>query len=467
MASSRQETSDMARLNSRPVDEAAEAFLAECREDSDDEDIESSNNAEDPSNSENEKASTTDTTTNALCAFINDDSKVPSEERIQYTMMLAEDVVDEFSLDKEPYCNITKKTTVKPKRNHYMQELRRRHPSITGIKNKSVPQLRELMKEKHPLLNQDEIEWVRQEEKRVREIFERQHNEQNKLKEHAKGTGAARKMDRLRLIHSLVSDTCRPLYLQINDLPNRQELDARNSDVREPDFFDVVTEVFNDESIVYKSCVLPDLHEDFAQQFDITLSDFRLSRDKAAEMIAQQRVKIVRICSNWEQSGNGEGQREMDDQDWGHYDSNTLDGKAQKHFLQAGDTTDLLYWWHILDEEKLLNFTANVFPQVVAASSDSNATIEPLRKKAKQEDVRVRQEMNEHIGKVGKGVHTFSLVSLSRQINELKKEAYELDLKLDDYAEGSARYKKTKERIDDYENEIASLKAEYEKMKSD
>lgn len=395
---------------------------------------------------------------NQLFDFVNDDSKVASPDRIPYVLMLAETVIEGFSLDNEPYCNVKKKTTIKPQIKLQKLELLRRMPGLKGMTNKKREELSEMMKTKYPLTNQKEIEWIKQEEQRICEVLQREQDEANQQRERERSQGSARKMDRLRLIECIITDKCKPLYLKINDGMSRQQLDGRNSAALEADFYDVVCDVFNDEEIVFPSRRLPELHEDFAQSFPITLSDFRLTRDKAKELIAQQRVKIIRICSNWEASGNGDGQREPTDQDWGHYDSNTLDGVAQRNFLQTGDTTDLLYWWHLLDEEKLLHFTANVFTDAIAASADNVASLEPAKKKRKTEEDEYKRKVNRNMEDVGVGLKSLSYAALNRQISEARTAQFDLQMKLSGMQDKESHlYVMMSDRVNEFNDEIERL----------
>lgn len=398
--------------------------------------------------------------TNALCAFINDDKNVTSEERIPYILMIAKEVVDGFSVDSPPYSYIKKRQTVKPTVKLQKKELRRRDPNVKGLTNKKLDQLFDMMKTKLPLTDAAEIAWIKKEEENLREIFQRKYDEDKEQRERDKTQVAARKIDRLRLVECLVVERCRPLFLQTTTPMNRQQLDGRNSQAREPDFYDVVCEIFNDPLIEFDSRVIPDWHEKYAESFKIKLSDFRLTRDKAKEMIAHQRVRIVKICSNWEASGNGEGQRAPSDQDWGHYDaSNVIDGASPRSFMQAGDTSDLLYWWHVLDEYQLLHFTASVFTDAVAASADHYNELEPPKKKMKQEDD-YRKDLSKQVGELGVGVKSNAYAAINRQIRDARSSQFELQMKIQmgDVNMNASVKELITGRIAEFEEEITRLK---------
>jgi hypothetical protein len=100
----------------------------------------------------------------------------------------------------------------------------------------------------------------------------------------------------------------------VHEVMTRQELDGRNTTNVPTDFYDEVTKVFNDASFVPLSCRLPELHEDFAESFELPLSgEFRMTPDKAKTLIATMKNRIAKIRANYELSGNGDRMRGSDD----------------------------------------------------------------------------------------------------------------------------------------------------------
>ena len=101
-----------------------------------------------------------------------------------------------------------------------------------------------------------------------------------------------------------------------------------------------LTQQFNDPSFAPYSRVLPDLHEDFACPIYLPFpDDYRMSPDRAKNIIATMKPKIVKISANYELSGNGDGMRgnqdQEDDDASGRFSvSNCIAGDNKRSFYQ-------------------------------------------------------------------------------------------------------------------------------------
>ena len=173
----------------------------------------------------------------------------------------------------------------------------------------------------------------------------------------------------------MVLDHVKPLYLKVNEVLRRFELDGRNSDNVPADFYDVVVEQFNNAAFVPYSRVLPDLHEDYAVSFPLPFpNDYRMSPDRAKSLIAGIKPRIAKLKANYEQSGNGDGMKgnQEDDDGSGSFAlSNCIAGDSKRAFLGPRDPSDLLYWWHVLEGEDMLQYTVSIFPTTVGVMSES------------------------------------------------------------------------------------------------
>jgi hypothetical protein len=80
-----------------------------------------------------------------------------------------------------------------------------------------------------------------------------------------------------------------------------------------------------------------------------------MTPEKAKSLIANMKPRIVRIVANYEQSSNGDGMKgDQEDKDnaSGRFNLDScIAGNNKKCFLQGNDATDLLYWWHVLEDE--------------------------------------------------------------------------------------------------------------------
>ena len=113
------------------------------------------------------------------------------------------------------------------------------------------------------------------------------------------------------------------------------------------------------------------------------------------------------MIQRYEASGNGAGQLDEDMQlgesdvdtsaggneeyhkSWGHYNPElaaTKGGDDRRSFLQAGDTANILYWWHVLDALDLVKMTCVKFNEKFAASSDKKvASVSQNTKRSSQD----------------------------------------------------------------------------------
>jgi hypothetical protein len=69
---------------------------------------------------------------------------------------------------------------------------------------------------------------------------------------------------------------------------NRQELDARNSEQRKPNFYELAANKFNDHGFNPQSLILPDLHEDFKDPLDLSTATALVPTPVTAAFIKQK-----------------------------------------------------------------------------------------------------------------------------------------------------------------------------------
>jgi hypothetical protein len=152
----------------------------------------------------------------------------------------------------------------------------------------------------------------------------------------------------------------------------RQQLDARNSVHAAPDYFQVVSNIFNDPS--WKPCLttMRELHPELEEPRELILRDFRTTRAKAKEKYDEMK-KILHgvINTKWELSGNGGQQRSEDAEDYGSFDPfATTDGDNRRNFLPNDSQYYILYFWQRLEDEDCLQTTLAKLPDSMMANSD-------------------------------------------------------------------------------------------------
>lgn len=160
-------------------------------------------------------------------------------------------------------------------------------------------------------------------------------------------------------------------YAYLNQVLNQTELDARNSVIRPPYFYDLAANLYNNPTFNPETHIYSELHADFNQPIKILFKDAPtpVTPHKIKEKIADIQARLVVIIDNWERSGNGGGNWSIDDDDYGRISTMTLQDDDRSNFLE-GNKTHLLYFWQVLDETKLLQKTLLIIPKNHSASSD-------------------------------------------------------------------------------------------------
>jgi hypothetical protein len=73
-----------------------------------------------------------------------------------------------------------------------------------------------------------------------------------------------------------------------------------------------------------------------------------------------------------------------------------LDGSDKKNFLAAGDSTEILYWWHVLEEEHMLQYTLGILPDFVAGTSSVSPSVLSMTGNPDSKKKKERREEEHH-----------------------------------------------------------------------
>ena len=202
------------------------------------------------------------------------------------------------------------------------------------------------------------------------------------------------------------------------------------------DFYDKATEVFNDPEYVPITKCLPDLHEDFTDPIELHLGNYRLTRDKAKDILVGIRPKLAGMVANYELSGAGAGQRVEDNEEYGHVDLDMcVDGDDRRNFIKDDRESYLLYWWHRLDEEDFVQFTICVLDKFHRSNANEFTLVfnnRPDSHTRKSKDDIIKDRIATNMGRVGEGVVSLSYCSLQREIEAWENTCYDYQEKLDD-----------------------------------
>jgi hypothetical protein len=315
--------------------------------------------------------------------FENDRNVAPTK-RIQYLMMMMMmmGIDPMFSLDVPPFSE-GRKLGLKPTLELYKKEVRRRDPKAKVSRN--IPELAIVLRDELPLTDPADIEFVKEKVEYHKEKLSRLADEKA-VKAKATGTRTTfRSLERMRFVECMVLDRVKPLYLRAHEVMDRQELDGRNSDQAPADFYDAVTEEFNNESFIPMSRCLPHLHDRLSEATELPLEEgVLMTREYAQKLLQKMKGPLAKLVTNYERSGNGDGMRgDVDDREEdpeagvgaGFDATNCIEGSNIGLFLQQNDPYDLLYWWHVLQDADMLDYTISILSDAVGATSDGTPSV--------------------------------------------------------------------------------------------
>jgi hypothetical protein len=274
----------------------------------------------------------------------------------------------------------------------------------------------------YPLAHPTDIAFLVQEEARFKAEVEEATNE-------VKAKKTSNWVDNdpfLRLYHCLINDKVKAAFLSRNNVLNREELDARNSDKRPKTYEQEAAELFNDSTFAPTSLHLPSLHSDFDDNKVLLLEGMpgAITPEEVKSRMAGSRAKLMAVISNWELSGNGFGQRRQEEVGFGSLEEEHLLDDNGGAFLQ-GYRSHILYLWHLSDEEDILQSVKSALDPGCAANTDSIPEVEFKRKKRKtsEEDERDFREQ------VSSSFDTISFSTLCNQITQTQKSKTDFEVK--------------------------------------
>jgi hypothetical protein len=198
----------------------------------------------------------------------------------------------------------------------------------------------------------------------------------------------------LRLILCLIEDDIKPKFLKRDKALSRLDIDARNSDTRKPTVYELIADRWNSVTFnpVLEASVV---HENYAQSTDcshnIVAGLTKATASKVRDLISSMRADLVRMITNWELSGQGDGSIPAgsdDGYDTAGEDERALEpdhpvfgklgGRApaaldsRASFLR-GSASYLLILWELTDEHQLLSSTLQRLNDSVSAGDASSA----------------------------------------------------------------------------------------------
>ncbi|KAG7365348.1 hypothetical protein IV203_038551 [Nitzschia inconspicua] len=273
----------------------------------------------------------------------------------------------------------------------------------------------------------------------------------------------------LRLIHCLLEDDIKEKWIHRNDPKSIQEIDARRSDVRDENAFEMIANRWN-SSDFNPTTMVSTCHHDFSEEIDVgfdATSEFaRASPDKVKDRLSKMKANLSSIIENWERSGQGdEGRIDEDDDDeeepgggsqdssvegvasaekyqWGRSEGRQKAFDCRESFL-GSNPSYLLYFWDVLDKNDLFDTNMKKRHKEVQESEDNRL------KMVQGEATDNRLILQATLDRKG---------YLKRRIDTLKDEARQIRFKI--FESEQAFYKK---ELKDLEDEIAKCNEEHGK----
>ena len=156
----------------------------------------------------------------------------------------------------------------------------------------------------------------------------------------------------------------------------------------------------------------------------------------------------------------------MMDGKYGHFDaSKCINGDDRRSFLLNPSETYLLYWWHRLDEEDVLQFTVCVLDQFQRANSETFTLVDREHASASKENSNspsesTKREIFKNISRVGSGVESLAFATLSREVEVREDRISNLEIKLHESGDDgtSNLVISCKRRIDSLKGKVVNAK---------
>jgi hypothetical protein len=282
-----------------------------------------------------------------------------------------------FDLEEDDLLKgFSQKGIVLPKLQHLKDEAARR-ASLFGIKpmpkSSTKTALLNWLK-LHPVAEERDVSFLHDEAAKVYTLIRSQTAEAAEASKAVLANKNWTLEAHLRLYHCCIDDAARPFMLAKDKcMEGRLEVDGRNSDKRPPTWHEKIAELYNSKK-EYKTLVLPELHCDFADARTLCFEDMPGGTITAASVktrLGDARARMITIISKWELSGNGFGQREEDDDGFGHVAGGCGDDRGAFLNETLGEKSHHLYFWHLSDIMGVLKNVLCVLSSEVAADTDN------------------------------------------------------------------------------------------------
>lgn len=210
-------------------------------------------------------------------------------------------------LTVEPYASMRQKALYQPVAADLKEEQNRRAVSM-GMKEfkntyYSKSKCQEWL-ENNPVTNKADAKFLLETEKLIYDELKEEMAARKEIEEErnkASGTWNT-PCPWLRFYHCLADDRTHDAFLKKDDVFDRAALDARGNAQRPQTAWEIVAELYNDNTIVYWSKALPDLHMFFTDSHELLFDDMpggEITAEQAKSRYAQARAELIPVSSSW------------------------------------------------------------------------------------------------------------------------------------------------------------------------
>jgi len=228
----------------------------------------------------------------------------------------------------------------------------------------------------------------------------------------------------LRLPCCMCDDRARDALLSKDNGWAQQELDARNHEDRPKTWFEVVADLHNDPENIYFTEVLPELSSRFVEPIELQFQDMpggEITPEQVRGRYADSRCQLIPIVNDWEQSGNGFGQRNVKDTSWGHCSEEHQEGDNHTSFLHKANKEYLVYFRYLADTEGILKNMLNVLVKDVRIDCDGKmrvdtSQVQHKRKKSVKEEDKQKDRKTFRIG-LNQSMSTVAITALRENLD--------------------------------------------------
>ena len=162
--------------------------------------------------------------------WFQDDRNIQPKQKIPYIFLVMTTLDESFDLEAGPFAQLKKKQRLfKPTLILYKKELRCCDPKAP-ISNKKLDSILPLLRGKLRIDDPEDIAFVKKRWRNKRWFCSLPSPRRcRRPPTSAARASNIRKFDRMRFVECMALDTVKPLYLKVNEVMTRYELDGRNS----------------------------------------------------------------------------------------------------------------------------------------------------------------------------------------------------------------------------------------------